>query len=251
MGQTAEDIRDNIVKIADENENCKGTGFFIHKEYCVTCHHNIYELDEIFVEREDNIGTSQQRKRKRRYHAEWVEEFSDTQKDVAFLKVHNADVRPLEYRRETYDNIPVAVRGFALQDLHNFPLGRDERGTLGDIPEPFRWKEEEIVVEFEDKRKKWNIKPEVNVQVIAFNGKFYAGFSGTPVCFQHDWKIVGMFEAKDDNQGFIIPMNIVVERFDLETKRKVLAPSPTVDTQKIIDFGNEYYDKGNLVKAIE
>jgi hypothetical protein len=54
MGQTAEDIRDNIVKIADENGNCVGTGFFIHKEYCVTCHHNICRLNEIYVEREED-----------------------------------------------------------------------------------------------------------------------------------------------------------------------------------------------------
>jgi len=96
-----EDIRDNIVKIADESGNCVGTGFFIHKEYCVTCHHNICGLDKVYVEKEYNIETGQQKKR---YDAEWVEEFSDMQKDVAFLKVLGADVKPLEYRRETYGN---------------------------------------------------------------------------------------------------------------------------------------------------
>ena len=58
MGQTAEHIRDNIVKITDENGNFKGTDFFIHKEYCATYHHNIWQLDEIYVERgeqEDNM----------------------------------------------------------------------------------------------------------------------------------------------------------------------------------------------------
>jgi hypothetical protein len=85
VGRTAEDVRDNIVKIADENCNFARTGFFIHKEYCVTCHHNICRLDEIYVEREEyDIQTEQQRKR--RYHAAWVEEFSDILKDVAFLK---------------------------------------------------------------------------------------------------------------------------------------------------------------------
>ncbi len=96
MGQTAEHIRDNIVKITDENGNFKGTGFFIHKEYCVAYHHNIWQLDEIYVERgeqEDNIERGQQRKR--RYPAEWVKEFSDMQKDIAFLKVDNADFESL------------------------------------------------------------------------------------------------------------------------------------------------------------
>jgi tetratricopeptide (TPR) repeat protein len=248
MGQTAEDIRDNIVKIADENGNCVGTGFFIHKEYCVTCHHNISGLNEIYVEREgDNIGEGQQKKR--RYSAEWVEEFSDMQKDVAFLKVKAADFKPLEYRRETYGNIPVIVRGFPLQELYNFPEGKDERGTLRHIRERFRWREEEIIVEVQDK---WNIKPEVNVQVYAFNGKFSAGFSGAPVCYEHDWIVVGMFEAKDDNQGYIIPMNIVIGKFDLDQKtKKVSAPSPSLNAQKILDMGNEHYYKREYAKAIE
>jgi tetratricopeptide (TPR) repeat protein len=251
MGQTAEDIRDNIVKIADENGNCVGTGFFIHKEYCVTCHHNICKLDKIYIEREEENIEGQHRIR--RHHAKWVEEFSDMQKDVAFLKVKNADFKPLEYRKETYGTIPVVVWGFPFQDLYNFPLGRDESGTLTDILKPFRWKEEEIVVESEDKKKKWNTKPEVNISVYAFNGKFYEGFSGAPVCYQHDRKIVGMFEAKDDNQGFIIPMHLVIEKFDLEKKRRsnVSAPSPTLDTGKIIHRGNEYLVKHEYLKAIE
>jgi tetratricopeptide (TPR) repeat protein len=251
MGQTAEDIRDNIVKIADEQDNCVGTGFFIHKEYCVTCHHNIYALNEIYVEREEyNIETGQQRKR--RYHAEWVEEFSDMQKDVAFLKVQNAELKPLEYRMETYGNISVVVRGYPFQDLRHFPSGKEESGKLTKIYEIFHWDEEEMrAVEVGAKKKKWNMKPEVNVPVYAFDGKFSVGFSGAPICYADDWKIVGMFEAKDDNQGYIIPIEEVIKKFDLEKKRKISAPSPTLDTGKIIDMGVEYYYKREYAKAIE
>jgi hypothetical protein len=64
MGQTAEDILDNIVKIADEQGICVGTGFFIHQQSCVTCHYNICRSNEIYVEREEfNIERGQQRKR--------------------------------------------------------------------------------------------------------------------------------------------------------------------------------------------
>jgi tetratricopeptide (TPR) repeat protein len=251
-GQTAEDIRDNIVKITDETGNCVGTGFFIHKEYCVTCHHNIYELDEIYVEREDNnIEGGQQTKS--RYHAGWVEEFSDMQKDVAFLKVKSSNFKPLQYRRETYGNIPVAVRGFPLEDLYNFPDGIDERGKLRHVRERFRWKEMKIIAseEVEDKKRKWKIKPKVDVKVYAFDGKFSLGFSGAPVCYEHDWKVVGMFEAKDDNQGYIIPMNIVIENFEKTSKLPVSAPTYTLHTKKIIDVGNEYFNKEEYAKAIE
>jgi tetratricopeptide (TPR) repeat protein len=249
MGQTPEDIRDNIVRITDENGSCIGTGFFIHKQYCVTCHHNLCGLDRIYIERENNSETGRQ---KERYHAEWVEEFSDMQKDVAFLKVLDVDLKPLLYRRDTYGSIPVVVRGFPSQDPYPFPLGREERGTLTDIDQPFRWKEEEIIVELEDNRKKWNLKPEVEVSVYAFNGKFHEGFSGAPVCYQHDWKIVGIFEAKDDNQGFIIPMSLVVKKFDVGANgRSISSPSPTLNTQEILDRGNEYFRNVKYEKAIE
>jgi tetratricopeptide (TPR) repeat protein len=60
-----------------------------------------------------------------------------------------------------------------------------------------------------------------------------------------------MFEARDDNDGYIIPMHLVIEKFDLEKERRVSAPSPTLDTGKIIDIGNGYYNKHEYIKAIE
>jgi hypothetical protein len=67
--------------IADEQGICVGTGFFIHQQSCVTCHYNICRLNEIYIEREEfNIERGQQRKR--RYHGEWVEVFSDMQEDI-------------------------------------------------------------------------------------------------------------------------------------------------------------------------
>jgi hypothetical protein len=52
--QTSGFVRDNIVKIVDIKGQFCGTGFFmeIHDEiFCITCHHCIYELKEIFFER--------------------------------------------------------------------------------------------------------------------------------------------------------------------------------------------------------
>lgn len=69
MTPTGSDVRDNIVKIIDGNENFEGTGFFIRKEYCITCHHTICRMDEIFVQR----GYE-------KYSAQYVEEFSNMEK---------------------------------------------------------------------------------------------------------------------------------------------------------------------------
>ncbi|HEU4824266.1 MAG TPA: tetratricopeptide repeat protein [Nitrososphaeraceae archaeon] len=250
MGQTAEYIRDNIVKIVDENDNCVGTGFFIHKEYCVTCHHNIYGLDEIYVEREKyNNQTGQLRRR--RNHAEWVEQFSDMQRDIAFLKVNRTNFKPLQYGRETYGKMPVVVRGFPEENTDQYPDGKDQSGTLSDIVATLPWKEEEA----QQNGKKWNIKPKVNVQVYAFSassaGTFELGFSGAPVYYEHDGTVLGMFEAIDSSKGYIIPIEEVIEKFDLEKEGKISSPSPALKTQKIMDMGNAYYNKREYAKAIE
>jgi tetratricopeptide (TPR) repeat protein len=245
MGQTAEDVRDNIVKIVDKNGKFAGTGFFIHKEYCVTCHHVIYQLNEIYVEREDNIESGKQSKR--RYAAEWAKEFSDAQKDIAFLRVQNADFKPLQCGVETYAQMPVVVRGFPFEDLEHHPDGKDERGTLSDVVVRLVWDEEEV----QEKTKEWNVKPKINVQVFNFSGQFDLGFSGAPVCYEHGLLVVGMFEARDANKGYIIPMKIVVEKFDLEKVRNISVPAATLNTQELLRLGNEFYDKKEYAKAVE
>jgi tetratricopeptide (TPR) repeat protein len=81
--------------------------------------------------------------------------------------------------------------------------------------------------------------------------EFDLGFSGAPVCYEHDWKVVGIFEATDDNKGYIIPMNTVIAKFELENVTKISSPAGILNTQKIMRLGNEFYDKKEFRKAIE
>jgi hypothetical protein len=59
MSQTVEDIRDNVVKIIDDDSNTfHGTGFLIEvkgSKYCITCHHCICNVNKIRVERERKL----------------------------------------------------------------------------------------------------------------------------------------------------------------------------------------------------
>jgi hypothetical protein len=66
------------------------------------------------------------------------------QKDIAFLKVKGAHLKPLQYGRETYGKLPVVVRGFPSEDLDRHPDGKDERGMFSDIVVRLPWDEEEV-----------------------------------------------------------------------------------------------------------
>lgn len=78
------------------------------------------------------------------------------------------------------------VRGFPLEDLDHHPDGKEESGELSNIDVRFLWEKDEVG----EKTKKWNVKPKVNVQVFTFgadfSGRFDLGFSGAPVCHEHD-----------------------------------------------------------------
>jgi hypothetical protein len=116
MTQTREDIRDNIVKIVDKKGNFFGTGFFIdvdNKKYCLTCHHGIFKLDEIYVERNNS-----------RYEVVWIEKYSNMTKDVAVLDVKDCLHKSLNYYKQTIPGLEVFVWGFPSKDVEHFPDGR-------------------------------------------------------------------------------------------------------------------------------
>jgi tetratricopeptide (TPR) repeat protein len=234
MGQTAEDVRDNIVQIVSKEGQFAGTGFFVQKEYCVTCHHCICRLDEIFVTREG----------KDKFPAEWVQEYSDMEKDIAVLRVKGHDFLPLQCKKETYPKISVVVVGFPGDDLYHFPEGKNEEGTLAATSKQIRWKSEDM-----EGGRPWNKKPETKIRVYGFGGKFEEGFSGAPVCYQEDHKVVGMFEAKDENDGYIIPIDEVLQLF--EERKLATTPSESLDSAAIIDLGNEFYFKKDFANAIK
>ncbi len=233
MTQTLNDIRDNIVKIIDENNNFLGTGFFFKRGYCITCHHNIARADKIFVTRDN----------KKLFAAEWLEEYSDPRIDLAILRVRKSIFKPLEVRTETYHDIDVVVWGFSDEELAHFPSGNHVEGHLAKVSCPIQWNKEMIAG-----KRKWNVKPEVNVNVIKFDGSFKVGYSGAPVCYAGDWTVVGIFEAKDENSAYIIPTDIVFDRSGI--RAKMIMPSSGFNIQYVMDKAWQYLNNGEFSKAI-
>ena len=126
QSQSEQDVDDNFVRILDSEGNFRGTGFFIKysQEYCVTCHHCICDLDQIFIGRTKDT----------KYNAQWIEEYSEPKYDIAFLKVEDNPFKPLLYGKDTMGHFKVTVRGFSGKNIDNLPEGTSvEHLFLSDI----------------------------------------------------------------------------------------------------------------------
>jgi hypothetical protein len=176
--------------VKDGKDQFGGTGFFIQKDYCVTCHHNICDMAEIKVGRDGKF-----------YPAEWIEEYSDMERDLAVLRVKGCPYEPLECNHKLLRGLDVVVWGFPSKNHQHLPSGKSEYGKISDDEIEFIWAEEK-----KSGSNKWNKKPAVNISCYELNQIPGVGFSGAPVCYTKYPCVVGIYEAQDDLTGYVIPI---------------------------------------------
>jgi hypothetical protein len=167
--------------------------------FCITCHHCIYALNGIYFEK-DGL----------KYSCKWVK-YSDPKQDISVLKPRHSTIpiKPLKNNLQMLPKLEVFVWGFSQRELSHFPLGSPvENGVLSQDYVTFRWPEEKT-----KGSNPWNVKPEITVNVYQFKGKVDLGFSGAPVCYDGDKKVIGIFTAKDDNYGYVIPIETLLSKF--------------------------------------
>ena len=117
--QTSKFVGENIVKIVNSKGNFYGTGFFVEfkrNKYCITCHHCICRLNNIYIEK-DGV----------KYPAEWIEEFSDTKKDFAVMDVKNCNnvkIKPLLYAKEAMPSFLLLFGDFQVLNSRLFHKDR-------------------------------------------------------------------------------------------------------------------------------
>jgi hypothetical protein len=185
-------------------------------------------MEEIFVADKND----------RRYPVEWVEELSDMKNDISFLKLKRPKFKSLEYMAVTYLAASVTVIGFPRDEVDRLPEGRPEPGKLSDDTFSIKWKGETRAG-----TQKWNEKPPKNIQVYIFNGKFDVGYSGAPVCYQNDYRVIGMFHAKDNNHGYVIPMETVMNNY-LEKKETAAQSTIVKSVLKDIEASSKFTTGG-------
>jgi Flp pilus assembly protein TadD len=160
------------------------------------------------------------------------------------MKVRDCNsVKPLKYGK-AMAQLSVSLWGYSALKLNTFPRGTPaNKGSLSDATFLFHWGSENVSGD-----KKWNTKPEVNVYVFQYDGKFDVGHSGSPVCYSGNNNVIGVFTAKDDDNGWVIPIQTILE--NLENEIIVYQPSPVVDISHHIQKGNESFLKGDYVEAL-
>jgi hypothetical protein len=109
-------LRESMVKILNPtNAETVGSGFIIRTDgYLITCHHVIYLLAALSVEYRGEI-----------YQAQWCEEFSDPEVDIAILKIDVKGAKAVPIINPQRLSTSVVVYGFPNSKKDNFPQGFD------------------------------------------------------------------------------------------------------------------------------
>jgi tetratricopeptide (TPR) repeat protein len=234
---SAEDVSHNILRVIGDGSI--GTGFFIQKELCVTCHHVISKMNAIKVEYK---GKS--------YDAEWVPEYSDMDKDIAILRVKNCEANPLSCARGALPGLEVSGFGFESKLLEWLPEGTPFDGRLGTTVSHYTEKAQEIKQD-----KPWKKKPVVSVEVYKMDCDITGqGLSGSPVCQTASWQVVGMFAALSERQppvGFVIPIENILDTLKKEIPTAIQPASHGKSSYELITEANTLVDEKQVEKAIE
>ena len=173
-----------------------------------------------------------------------IKKYSDMSKDIAVLNVKDCPIRPIKHAAVALAGIPVFVWGFPSKDLYHYPDGKPiEDCDLSKTTFAFPWKEEVV-----QGANKWNQKPEVKLHTFQIKNKFEVGFSGSPVCYNITNQVIGMLTAKDNDYGYVIPIQTILEKFGKE--KDIIQPSHMLNTEYYISEGNDLFDKGNYGEAI-
>ena len=106
----------SMVKIVDPDQKIiAGSGFLIRPDgYLITCHHVICWLDELNVSYNGDL-----------FEAEWCEDLSDPDVDIAVLKIGIEDGEPVDIIDPRDFSTEVFVCGFPYSESDDFPDGFD------------------------------------------------------------------------------------------------------------------------------
>lgn len=185
----------SIVKILDSNKTMFGSGFLISADgYIITCHHVIYNLKSIHVGYQG-----------KKYIAQWHENLSDLEVDIAIIKIDIQHAVPLQFSPHREKDIPVVVYGFTGQSIISDLEGISVQGILC---QSFRVNTRATYFGFPKitESNPWNKKPSIDAAYLAYtvNQGVPHGVSGGPVLEQSTGHVIGIIQASRLKESYVI-----------------------------------------------
>ena len=212
-----DNLRESMVKILNvEKESVAGSGFIIREDgYLITCHHVIYLLNSLTVEYLGNI-----------YEADWCEEFSNPEVDIAVLKIdiNNAKAVPIINPQDL--STSVKVYGFPPNKSNNFPQGIDVDGENITPSAPVK-----ILSTYRSTQIKtnnlWNKLPQENSTFLShrIDAKVESGSSGGAVFAEDLGGVVGVIQCSKSDTSYVIRWDNIrdeLEKLNLEPEKNAV-----------------------------
>ena len=210
MNYDLDQLWQSMVKILDAKGKTIGSGFIIRADgYIVTCHHVIYNLNSINVEY-----------REKKYTAQWCEELSNLEVDIAILKIDVHDAKPVTLSFPKNQTIYAMVYGFPDKEIKQFSKGFDVYGTLSQSPPISTTATYNGFPEVVGNNP-WNRKPSESSTFLAYriNEKVEPGISGGLVLDRDTDCAIGVIQSTRLKESYVISWKNIVnilKKLDLD-----------------------------------
>jgi energy-coupling factor transporter ATP-binding protein EcfA2 len=197
-----------MVKILNHNSpkgEIAGSGFIIRADgYLVTCHHVIYLLDLLKVEYHGEI-----------YEAQWCEELSNPEIDIAILKINVTDAKAVPIINPQQLSTSVTVYGFPPAKKTNFPEGfavsaqSISRSAPLNTVSTYRTQEIKFT-------QPWNKLPQKTSTFLShrIDAKVEYGTSGGAVFAEELGGVVGVIQCSKSDESFVIRWDNITTQLD-------------------------------------
>ncbi|MEH1861114.1 MAG: HEAT repeat domain-containing protein, partial [Nostoc sp.] len=205
---TLDELRESMVKILDSNGGTVGSGFIIRADgHLVTCHHVIYLLDALRVEYQGKV-----------YPAEWCEEFSNLEVDIAILKINVESAKAVPIINPQQLSISVKVYGFPPAKKTNFPEGFDVFSQSIRASAPLN-----VVSTYKTQNQNgikfnnpWNKLPQENSAFLShqLDAKVESGSSGGAVLAEELGGVVGVIQCSKSDASYVIRWDNLLDSLD-------------------------------------
>jgi HEAT repeat protein/phage terminase Nu1 subunit (DNA packaging protein) len=212
-----DNLRESMVKILGaDGQSVAGSGFIMRSDgYLITCHHVIYLLDFLKVEYQGQI-----------YEAEWCEELSNPEVDIAILKIDIEDAKAVPIINPQHLSTSVTVYGFPPAKKTNFPEGfavsaqSIRRSAPLNTVSTYRTREIKAT-------NPWNKLPQDESTFLShrIDAKVDAGTSGGAVFAEELGGVVGVIQCSKSDESYVIRWDNITEYLDklgLEPEKKAV-----------------------------